>query len=105
MKRNKDYLYFILSEIEGDYGESLNFKEIFKKWIRIEPRSDEELKEFTFANDLLISEAFIEPRNSSADGTMVMGVLCMTWKGFDLLDQLRPHGTLNDRDREHGAAG
>lgn len=105
MKRNMDYLYFILSEIESDYVESLTFKKILKKWMRIEPRSDQEVKDFTFANDLLISEAFIEHRNPSAEGTMVMGVLFMTWKGFDLLDQLRPHGSLNDNDRTRGVAG
>lgn len=105
MKRNMNYLYFILSEIEGDYAESLTFRDIYKKWMRIEPRSDQEIKDFTFANDLLISEAFIEPRNPSAEGTVLMGVLFMTWKGFDLLDQLRPHGSLNDRDRTRALPG
>jgi hypothetical protein len=89
MKRNKDYLYFILSEIEGDYLESLTFTKIFKKWMKVEPRSEEECKDFIFANDLLTNDAFIEAKNVSADGTKVIGVLFVTWKGFDLLDQLR----------------
>jgi hypothetical protein len=89
MKRNKDYLYFILTEIEDDYSEAVTFKQAFQKWIDMEPRSKDESKDFIYAHDLLISEGFVQSKNITVAGTAVMGLLVMTWKGLDLLEELR----------------
>lgn len=89
MKRNWDYIHFILSEIEDDYAEAVMFKNAFQRWMELEPRSDEERKDFIFASDLLIREGYIEARSVTSGGIAGAEVLVITWKGFDLLDQLR----------------
>ena len=89
MKRNKDYIYYILKEIEDDYSDEVTFKRTFQKWLDVEPRSKDECKEFILSNDLLLAEGFVSARNLTVEGSARVGVQCITWKGYDLLEQLR----------------
>jgi hypothetical protein len=89
MKRNKDYLYFILSEVQDSYDQNLNFVDVMQKWIEMEQPTENECKDFIHAEQLLRDEGFIHASFLSVRGEKLITLHHLTWKGHDLIEQLK----------------
>jgi len=90
LKRNNDYLFYILSAVAENYEAPLKFKDIFQTWVDSESPSQKECIDFALANRLLMEEGCtLVTTVTSAGEEVPVTVDRLTWKGYDLLEQLR----------------